>query len=147
MGSIDGDDTIFALMDWLREQDSYSDSEILCIQQGCTASGMDGAYAESYDEILCNALFYDPVTYAKMLAYPGVMDDETRWFAITGAAFYGELFPEQEQTAAKSLDTAISANTLTAEETGWAKLLRYYLANPNDGYYADYPKTPAELEN
>ena len=145
LGSIDGDDTIFALMDWLREQDSYSDSEILCIQQGCTASGMDGAYAESYDEILCNALFYDPVTYAKMLAYPGVMDDETRWFAITGAAFYGELFPEQEQTAAKSLDTAISANTLTAEETGWAKLLWYYLANPNNGYYADYPKTPAEL--
>ena len=80
-----------------------------------------------------------------MLAYPGVMDDETRCFAITGAAFYGELFPEQEQTAAKSLDAAISANTLTAEETGWAKLLRYYLANPNDGYYADYPKTPAEL--
>ena len=36
---------------------------------------------------------------------------------------------------------------MTAEETGWAKLLRYYLANPNDGYYADYPKTPAELEN
>ena len=52
---------------------------------------------------------------------------------------------QQEQTAAKSLDAAISANTLTAEETGWAKLLRYYLANPNDGYYADYPKTPAEL--
>jgi len=57
------------------------------------------------------------------------------------------LAAEQEQTAAKSLDAAISANTLTAEETGWAKLLRYYLANPNDSYYADYPKTPAELEN
>ena len=107
-------------MSWLAGQESYSDSEILRIQWGCTAKGLDGAYSESYDEILCSALFYDPVTYAKMLAYPGVMDDETRCFAITGAAFYRELFPEQEQTAAKSLDAAISANTLTAEETGWA---------------------------
>ena len=146
LGSTDDNFTTSeAFMSWLAGQESYSDSEILHIQWGCTAKGLDGAYSESYDEILCNALFYDPVTYAKMLAYPGVMDDETRCFAITGAAFYGELFPEQEQTAAKSLDAAISANTLTAEETGWAKLLRYYLANPNDGYYADYPKTPAEL--
>lgn len=148
LGSTDDNfTTLEAFMSWLAGQESYSDSEILHIQWGCTAKGLDGAYSESYDEILGNALFYDPVTYAKMLAYPGVMDDETRCFAITGAAFYGELFPEQEQTAAKSLDAAISANTLTAEETGWAKLLRYYLANPNDGYYADYPKTPAELEN
>ena len=146
LGSTDDNFTTSeAFMSWLAGQESYSDSEILHIQWGCTAKGLDGAYSESYDEILGNALFYDPVTYAKMLAYPGVMDDETRCFAITGAAFYGELFPEQEQTAAKSLDAAISANTLTAEETGWAKLLRYYLANPNDGYYADYPKTPAEL--
>ena len=148
LGSTDDNfSTLEAFMSWLAGQESYSDSEILHIQWGCTAKGLDGAYSESYDEILGNALFYDPVTYAKMLAYPGVMDDETRCFAITGAAFYGELFPEQEQTAAKSLDAAISANALTAEESGWAKLLRYYLANPNDGYYADYPKTPAELEN
>ena len=146
LGSTDDNFTTSeAFMSWLAGQESYSDSEILHIQWGCTAKGLDGAYSESYDEILCNALFYDPVTYAKMLSYPGVMDDETRCFAITGAAFYGELFPEQEQTAAKSLDAAISANTLTAEETGWAKLLRYYLANPNDGYYSGYPKTPAEL--
>ena len=146
LGSTDDNFTTSeAFMSWLAGQESYSDSETLHIQWGCTAKGLDGAYSESYDEILGNALFYDPVTYAKMLAYPGVMDDETRCFAITGAAFYGELFPEQEQTAAKSLDAAISANTLTAEESGWAKLLRYYLANPNDGYYADYPKTPAEL--
>ena len=146
LGGIDGDDTIFALMDWLREQGSYSDSEILCIQQGYTASGMDGAYAESYDEILWNALSYAPVTYAKMLAYPGVMDDETRCFAITGAVFYGELFPEQEQAAVEALDAVIGTHALTAEEIDWARLLRYYLANPNGGDYGDYPKTPAELE-
>lgn len=149
LGSTDDNFTTSeAFMSWLAGQESYSDSEILHIQWGCTAKGLDGAYSESYDEILGNALFYDPVTYAKMLAYPGVMDDETRCFAITGAAFYGELFPEQEQTAAKSLDAAISANTLTAEETGWAKLLRYYLVTPSeDGSFADYPKAPAELEN
>ena len=149
LGSTDDNFTTSeAFMSWLAGQENYSDSEILHIQWGCTAKGLDGAYSESYDEILGNALFYDPVTYAKMLAYPGVMDDETRCFAITGAAFYGELFPEQEQTAAKSLDAAISANTLTAEETGWAKLLRYYLVTPSeDGSFADYPKAPAELEN
>lgn len=81
-----------------------------------------------------------------MLADPDAMEDETRWQAVVGAVFYGELFPEQEQAAVEALDAAISANTLTAEETGWAKLLRYYLANPNDGDYGDYPKTPAELE-
>ena len=149
LGSTDDNFTTSeAFMSWLAGQESYSDAEILHIQWGCTAKGLDGAYSESYDEILCNALFYDPVTYAKMLAYPGVMDDETRWSAITGAVFDGELFPEKERTAAKSLDTAINANALTAEETGWAKLLRYYLVTPSeDGSFADYPKTPAELEN
>lgn len=149
LGSTDDNFTTSeAFMSWLAGQESYSDSETLHIQWGCTAKGLDGAYSESYDEILCNALFYDPVTYAKMLAYPGVMDDETRWSAITGAVFDGELFPEKERTAAKSLDAAISANTLTAEETGWAKLLRYYLVTPSeDGSFANYPKTPAELEN
>ena len=80
-----------------------------------------------------------------MLAYPGVMDDETRCFAITGAVFYGELFPEQEQATVEALDAVIGTHALTAEETDWARLLRYYLANPNDGFYGDYPKTPAEL--
>ena len=134
-------------MSWLAGQESYSDSEILRIQWGCTAKGLDGAYSESYDEILCNVLFYDSVTYAKALAYPNVMDDETRWIAITGAAFYGELFPEKESTAIDTLDAAINTSTLTAEENGWAKLLRYYLANPNNGDYSRYPRTPAELEN
>ena len=134
-------------MSWLAGRESYSDSEILHIQWGCTAKGLDGAYSESYDEILCNALFYDPVTYAKMLAYPNVMDDETRRNAITGAVFYGELFPEKESTAIDALDAAIDANTLTAEENDWSKLLRYYLANPNNGDYSNYPRIPSEPEN
>lgn len=84
-------------MSWLAGQESYSDSEILRIQWGCTAKGLDGAYSESYDEILCSALFYDPVTYAKMLAYPNVMDDKTRWHAITGAVFTESYFRKKKQ--------------------------------------------------
>ena len=149
LGSTDDNFTTSeAFMSWLAGQESYSDAEILHIQWGCTAKGLDGAYSESYDEILCNALFYDPVTYAKMLAYPNVMDDKTRWHAITGAVFYGELFPEKEADAAETLDAVIDTNALTAEENAWAKLLRYYLATPSkDGGFGDYPKTPAELES
>ena len=47
---------------------------------------------------------------------------------------------------ARGLCRKPAATRLTAEEIDWAKLLRYYLANPNDGDYGDYPKTPAELE-
>ena len=46
---------------------------------------------------------------------------------------------------AGELDAAIGTNALTEEETAWARLLRYYLANPNDGDYSDYPKTPEDL--
>ena len=45
----------------------------------------------------------------------------------------------------EKLDAAIGTNALTEEETAWARLLRYYLANPNNGDYSDYPKTPEEL--
>ena len=46
---------------------------------------------------------------------------------------------------AEKLDAAIGTNALTEEENAWARLLRYYLANPNNGDYSDYPKTPEEL--
>ena len=47
--------------------------------------------------------------------------------------------------AVEKLDAAIGTNALTEEENAWARLLRYYLANPNNGDYSDYPKTPEEL--
>ena len=67
--------------------------------------------------------------------------------AYDRTAYGADYYPADCETAVSALDAAINANALTAEETGWAKLLRYYLVNPNSGYYADYPKTPAELEN
>lgn len=146
LGGIDGDDTIFALMDWLREQDSCSSSEIYYIQRGYAAGGLDGAYSENYCSILASAVAYDPVSFAKELAYDsGTDESELRTRILMGTAYGIDYPPHRADAAVEALDAVIDTNALTAEETGWAKLLRYYLANPNDGYYADYPKTPAEL--
>lgn len=147
LGGIDSSGTIFALLDWLSQQEHYSSGDIYFIQRGYAARGIDGAYAEDYCYLLSRALFSDPVAYAKALAR-STADDEAVQTLIMGDTAYGaDYYPADCETAVSALDAAINANALTAEETGWAKLLRYYLANPNDGYYADYPKTPAELEN
>ena len=146
LGRINGDDTIFALMDWLREQDSYSSSEIYYIQRGYAAGGLDGAYSENYCTILASAVADDPVSFAKELAYDsGTDESELRTRILMGTAYGIDYPPNRADAAVEALNAAIDTNALTAEESGWAKLLRYYLANPNDGYYADYPKTPAEL--
>ena len=70
---------------------------------------------------------------------------ELRTRILMGTAYGIDYPPHRADAAVEALNAAIDTNALTAEESGWAKLLRYYLANPNDGYYADYPKTPAEL--
>ena len=146
LGGINGDDTIFALMDWLREQDGYSSSEIYYIQRGYAAGGLDGAYSENYCSILASAVAYDPVSFAKELAYDsGTDESELRTRILMGTAYGIDYPPHRADAAVEALDAVIDTNALTAEESSWAKLLRYYLANPNDGYYADYPKTPAEL--
>ncbi len=49
MGSAEvPDDAVFGLMTWLEDQAPYSSAEILWIQMGCTARGLDGAYTEGY---------------------------------------------------------------------------------------------------
>lgn len=147
LGGIDSSGTIFALLDWLSQQEHYSSGDIYFIQRGYAARGIDGAYTEDYCYLLSRALFSDPVAYAKALARSTADDEAVQTLIMGGTAYGADYYPADCETAVSALDAAISANTLTAEETGWAKLLRYYLANPNDGYYADYPKTPAELEN
>lgn len=147
LGGIDSSGTIFALLDWLSQQEHYSSGDIYFIQRGYAARGIDGTYAEDYCYLLSRALFSDPVAYAKALARSTADDEAAQTLIMGGTAYGADCYPADCETAVSALDAAISANTLTAEETGWAKLLRYYLANPNDGYYADYPKTPAELEN
>lgn len=145
LGGIDSSGTIFALLDWLSQQEHYSSGDIYFIQRGYAARGIDGASAENYCYLLSRALFSDPVAYAKALARSTADDEAVQTLIMGGTAYGADYYPADCKTAVSALDAAISANTLTAEETGWAKLLRYYLANPNDGYYADYPKTPAEL--
>ena len=147
LGGIDSSGTIFALLDWISQQEHYSSGDIYFIQRGYAARGIDGAYAEDYCYLLSRALFSDPVAYAKALARSTADDEAVQTLIMGGTAYGADYYPADCETAVSALDAAINANALTAEETGWAKLLRYYLANPNDGYYADYPKTPAELEN
>lgn len=147
LGGIDSSGTIFALLDWLSQQEHYSSGDIYFIQRGYAARGIDGAYTEDYCYLLSRALFSDPVAYAKALARSTADDEAVQTLIMGGTAYGADYYPADCETAVSALDAAINANALTAEETGWAKLLRYYLANPNDGYYADYPETPAELEN
>ena len=147
LGGIDSSGTIFALLDWLSQQEHYSSGDIYFIQRGYAARGIDGAYTEDYCYLLSRALFSDPVAYAKALARSTADDEAVQTLIMGGTAYGADYYPADCETAVSALDAAINANALTAEETGWAKLLRYYLANPNDSYYADYPKTPAELEN
>ena len=62
MGSAENpDDAIFGLMTWLEDQASYSSAEILWLQMGCTAAGLDGAYSERYAllAVLLEILQYD----------------------------------------------------------------------------------------
>lgn len=148
LGGIDSSGTIFALLDWLSQQEHYSSGDIYFIQRGYAARGIDGAYAEDYCYLLSRALFSDPVAYAKALARSTADDEAVQTLIMGGTAYGADYYPADCETAVSALDAAINANTLTAEETGWVKLLRYYLVTPSeDGSFADYPKTPAELEN
>lgn len=148
LGGIDSSGTIFALLDWLSQQEHYSSGDIYFIQRGYAAHGIDGAYAEDYCYLLSRALFSDPVAYAKALARSTADDEAMQTLIMGGTAYGADYYPADCETAVSALDAAINANALTAEETGWAKLLRYYLVTPSeDGSFADYPKTPAELEN
>ncbi len=135
------DDTAFAFMDWLARQDSYSQGEMLSIQMGCTAKGLDGAYTESYCYSRSRTRFYDPVTFVKALATDGV-DEEVKWEAIRFTAYDAELYPVELDAAVNAIDSAIDGGAFTEEQEGWAKLLRLYLLTPIDER-VNLPRTPA----
>lgn len=54
------DDAVFALTEWLKSQDAYTESEIFRVQTGSTAGGIDGAYAEAYDGLLSHVFSTTP---------------------------------------------------------------------------------------
>lgn len=144
MGSAeDPDSAIFGLMTWLEQQAPYSSAEILWIQMGCTASGLDGAYTDGYCRILSQALFSDPVTFSKSLATDGV-DEVVKSSALHFTAYDADLYPSDLENALDTLDAALADNTFTDAERGWAELLRLYLATPiNDR--SQLPDSPEEL--
>ena len=142
MGSAeDPDSAIFGLMVWLEDQAPYSSAEILWVQMGCTAAGLDGAYSERYADLLARALFSDTVVFARALATEGVAE-ETKWHVLLNTAYGADLYPAELNTALNTLDGY--RNVFTDEERGWARLLELYLTTPiNDR--SELPRTPAEL--
>lgn len=144
MGSAeDPDSAIFGLMSWLENQAPYSSAEILWVQMGCTAQGLDGAYTDGYCRILSRALFSDPVTFFKSLATDGV-DEVAKSSALHLTAYDAELYPADLENALDTLDAALADNTFTDTERGWAELLRLYLVTPLEGR-GTLPASPAEL--
>ena len=138
------DDTRFALMAWLNNQESYSSSEILWLQMGCTARGLDGAYSERYAAVLSSAFFYDPILFAKTLAADSVPAD-TRSHVISSTAFDAEWYPTQLAEATTILEAALSNGTFTELEAGWVELLLLYLSTPIEEC-VELPKSPSEME-
>lgn len=146
LGTTDAFSTAAALTDYLKDQAPYSVSELIFIQMGSAAPGLDGAWAENYCALLAQALFAGPVDYARALCRTAEYDESLPADVLRRTAYGADYHADACQRAADALSAAIEApNALTEEEAGWARLLHYYLANPNDGSYGDYPKTPAEL--
>ena len=81
--------TAEAFADWLRDQESFSEGEIYYIQRGSMDTGLDGFYAENYCSVLAAALAYDPVAFARQLAYNGSGTDESqlRAHVLTDTAY------------------------------------------------------------
>ena len=144
---MDPDAGIFGLIGWLAQQETYSPSEILWLQMGKFASGLDGAYAEGYNHALTQAFFHDPVTFAKNLSDPA-LNNEERWAVIIGVAYDAPWYEPRHTQAAEVLETALSGGTFPVEQSGWAALLHLYLTaeTPNGSFDESLPRTPAELE-
>ena len=105
----------------------YSSAEILWVQMGCAAQGLDGAYAERYADLLARALFSDPFVFARALATEGVAE-QTKYLVLLNTAYGTDLYPAELNTALNTLDGYSSAFTDT--ERAWAELLQLYLVTP-----------------
>lgn len=104
LGGIDSSGTIFALLDWLSQQEHYSSGDIYFIQRGYAARGIDGAYAEDYCYLLSRALFSDPVAYAKALARSTADDEAVQTLIMGGTAYGADYYPADCETAVSALD-------------------------------------------
>ena len=139
------EDTIFALMDWLSRQDTYTESEIFWIQTGSTAKGIDGAYAEAYDGLLSRVFFYDPAAFIRNLTRDWDSEEDWRFHSVLGAAFDGVWYPQELAAARDTLNAALSGNMFTAEESGWCRLMLRYLEAAERDDFEGLPRSPSEL--
>ena len=119
----------FAIMDWLAGQEGYSASEMLWLQMGCTAAGLDGAYTDAYCHVLAQALFDDPVSFARALAADGV-DGDTMDQAAGLAAYDARTDLARLEDAVDSLSAALEEGAFTAAEENRAELLLLRLTDP-----------------
>lgn len=139
------DNTIFALMDWLSRQDTYTESEIFWIQTGSTAKGIDGAYAESYDCVLSRVFFHDPVAFIRNLAKDGGTAENWQFHSALGAAFDSVWYPQELAAAREALNDALSNGSFTQKESDWCRLMLLYLDAAERDDFADLPRSPSEL--
>lgn len=139
------DDAVFALMEWLKSQDAYTESEIFWIQTGSTASGIDGAYAEAYDGLLSQVFFYDPAAFIRNLAKDWDAGEDWRFHAVLGAAFDGAWYPQELAAARETLNAALSDGTFTEREAGWCRLMLLYLDAAERDDFGNLPHSPGEL--
>lgn len=112
----------FALMDWLARQESYSESEILWLQMGSAATGLDGACTDMYCHVLSRALFDDPVEFAKQLAVGGI-PEETMHLAITFAAYDAYYYPVETEAAVRAIRETLENSGFTESQAEWAQRL------------------------
>ena len=133
--------TMEALLSWLREQAPYTESEILSLQMG-VQSNLDGWLTEDYATLLSTAFFGDPVIFAKKLSTDSLA--ETMYQVIRLTAYGAELYPVELEAALDTLDTALAGGLFTEVQQGWAELLRLYLVTPVDQRNS-LPRSPAEL--
>jgi len=138
------DEAYFALMGYLMSLESYSSAEILWIQMGCMANGLDGAYSQTYASLLRLAFFSDPITFAQKLSASG-MTDALAHHAISQTAWDADAYPMELTAAIETLDEAIDGGkTFTQEQQGWAELLLLYLNTISDERWL-LPQSPAEM--
>lgn len=137
------DSAIFGLMTWLEQQAPYSSAEILWIQMGCTAEGLDGAYSERYSEVLARAFFGDPVVFAKALDTDDA-DDATKHQVLSSTAYAADLYPAELSSALDTLERYLDTSVFTDSARGWAELLQLYLVTPINER-SELPRTPAGL--
>ncbi|MBQ8851650.1 MAG: hypothetical protein IJZ66_04340, partial [Oscillibacter sp.] len=104
-----------------------SPSEMLWLQMGSAAKGLDGAYTDMYCHVLSRALFYDPVEFSKQLSTDGI-PEETMSLAVSLAAYDADYFPVEEAAAVKTIEESIAGGIFTEKQAQWAERLVDQLA-------------------